>query len=587
MKFSLPRKTLADYVAIAFCPLLIMVLVGSMVFFLLEIGYEGRWDKRWEDRLRWALFWFVIGSVLISRISIERGPHYAAGFGLALATAMSLFIFRFLGLAVSVFCLLAFIWWCTSKLTWDCTLIEDDEDASGEGLLQAAGIDAAQPDGTDGRKHKEPGQAWWHQILQNRAKRRSQPHAPGLWVVYFSLAALPLFGFGQLLLHRRDAGDESYGFRLLWVYVAAALGLLLTTSFLGLRRYLRQRHLKMPASMAASWIGLGTALAVAVLLACLILPRPDATYSITRFVDEISSSVQEASNHALLSGESGEGEGRRIGKGELKDSNEREQKDVGQDPGRTDQRGKAGGDDQSKQKSDGSGQGSGQKKAQGKQTGKGAVGGDKEGQGSSLHTSGKDSAAPSPELPPSKNWIGRLVKGLIYGLMALAALVIGLRKRRQIAAWWNQFLAGLRDFWNGLFGRKPGNVGAATAAATLAESARPFADYENPFLSDVARNRPPEELLAYTFEALETWGREQGCPRQTDQTPLEFARVLGDTAPLLAGEASQTAHLYTRLAYARASPPPESLATLEQLWTQMTNWAATPKEAANPETAER
>ena len=41
------------------------------------------------------------------------------------------------------------------------------------------------------------------------------------------------------------------------IYVASGLGLLLTTSFLGLRRYLRQRRLEMPVTMAPVWLLLG------------------------------------------------------------------------------------------------------------------------------------------------------------------------------------------------------------------------------------------------------------------------------------------------------------------------------------------
>ena len=37
--------------------------------------------------------------------------------------------------------LMGVVWWCAHKLTWDCTLIDDDEDASGEGLMQRIGVD--------------------------------------------------------------------------------------------------------------------------------------------------------------------------------------------------------------------------------------------------------------------------------------------------------------------------------------------------------------------------------------------------------------------------------------------------------------
>ena len=47
------------------------------------------------------------------------------------------------------------------------------------------------------------------------------PHTPGLWVLYFSLAALPLFGIGQHWIPAGDVGRRRYAFGLLAVYVAA------------------------------------------------------------------------------------------------------------------------------------------------------------------------------------------------------------------------------------------------------------------------------------------------------------------------------------------------------------------------------
>jgi hypothetical protein len=136
-------KTLADYLAIAVTPVLIMLLVGSLVFFLLEL-FSG--SVTYEGRVRWILFWFVFGMVLISRIAIESGRAQSGLFTAGLAGATALAIFRFVPNApwLPIGCL-AVIWWCTDKLTWDCTLIDESEDASGEGLLQVAGVD----DGSD------------------------------------------------------------------------------------------------------------------------------------------------------------------------------------------------------------------------------------------------------------------------------------------------------------------------------------------------------------------------------------------------------------------------------------------------------
>jgi hypothetical protein len=143
-----PRKSLADYVAIAFSPLLIMALVGSLVFFLLEIVYVGRY----ESSMRWILFFFVFGAVLVSRISMEgeisnRAPLY--GLILALATWVTLLAFADLpedsplapwAWAINLG-LIVVIWWCAHRLTWDCTLIDDEVDASGAGLLEVAGLE--------------------------------------------------------------------------------------------------------------------------------------------------------------------------------------------------------------------------------------------------------------------------------------------------------------------------------------------------------------------------------------------------------------------------------------------------------------
>ncbi len=85
-----PQKTLADYVAIAISPVLIIVLVGSLVFFLEELGYSGEFS----GRFKWVLFWFVVAAVLIARIAIEEGSQYAAVYTLAFWGAVTLVVFN-------------------------------------------------------------------------------------------------------------------------------------------------------------------------------------------------------------------------------------------------------------------------------------------------------------------------------------------------------------------------------------------------------------------------------------------------------------------------------------------------------------
>lgn len=284
--------TSADYLAIAISPALIMALVGSLVFFLLDVLYVGEY----EARLTYVFALYVFASVLVSRIAIEDGREYAALFAIPLGLATLLVLLKFMehpsawSHLINV-ALVLVIWWCADKLTWDCTVIDDGEDSSGEGLLKRVGID-------EDSAHEEPPQAgatsnelfdksverspdaapWW----QRWGRRNKRGHTPGLWVLYFSLAALPLFGVGQHWVPPADVGRRRYVFGLLVVYVAAALSLLVTNSFLGLRRYLRQRRIEMPNPMAATWVAVGAVLILIVMFAAALIPRPNAEYAISQ-----------------------------------------------------------------------------------------------------------------------------------------------------------------------------------------------------------------------------------------------------------------------------------------------------------------
>src|SRR5262245_60671990 len=91
-----PRKsehTPVDYVAMALAPALIMALVGSLVFFLLEILYAGQYTAR----LQWILFFFVFGAVLIARIAMQpdiasRAQMYGGVMGVLVWLGLLLYV---------------------------------------------------------------------------------------------------------------------------------------------------------------------------------------------------------------------------------------------------------------------------------------------------------------------------------------------------------------------------------------------------------------------------------------------------------------------------------------------------------------
>jgi hypothetical protein len=341
-----PAKSAADYMAVAVCPALIMVLVGSLVFYLIQIGYSGEW----VGRLQWTLFWFVFAMVLVSRIAIEQSRGASFGYGLALAAATSIMLSRYLGFLWGAWLLLALIWWACNKIVWDCTFIDEDQDASGKGLLQVtrfqdvlrprraqvravpgpeSGPGRASAPGDPERAGPVPASFGQSQISNSRlraaqadrftrpkAKARDHPrnkqkmHAPGLQVLYFSMAAVPVFGLGELLLKSDDVSGKRICFFLLFTYLASALGLLLLTSFLGLRRYLRQRYLVMPAAIARIWVTSGGALLLSVLALALLLPRPATPYSLAAIVTRVGSPRLQASKQAPSEAQGAEGRSR-------------------------------------------------------------------------------------------------------------------------------------------------------------------------------------------------------------------------------------------------------------------------------------
>jgi hypothetical protein len=637
-------KTAADYIAIAVGPALIMLLVGSLIFFLLEVFYQGQF----EGRLQFILSAFVFAAVLIGRISIESSTERAALFAIPLGMLVAIAISRFVehrGALANVglyldWGLLGLIWWCAHKLVWDCTVIDEQQDASGQGLLQMIGLDreaaqspanaspAAQlPEGTTAADDSQPALSGWHKWLQTD---RGRPHAPGVWVVYFSLAALPIFGIGQLFVPVNDLERRQHVFRLLLMYVASGLGLLLTTSFLGIRRYLRQRNVEMPLRIARNWIGVGCVLGAALLAFAMLLPRPNAEYAVSSITGQVGSPDREASRYAA--GGQGAKDKSNLAKNRSDDSKQKLDSKQFANSGtmRTKQGDKTPSPESSKQsgsskepsskepgdKSSGGKESSG-KESSGKQgekepgskepsAGNDEATGKEEGakkQGSSsgagqpkkpaddqrssqnqagTKTAGSKSAAKSSgSSAPSKTLLrhvtesagslGTLLKWLLYAVLLVVAVYFGWKYRAELAAGFVGLLNDLKHLWQSLLGGKKisGEDEPAEQTAAAGPAPRPFAAYANPFSSGLAAQLSTDELIAYTFEALEAWAREHGCPREPDETPQEFAAHVAAAAEPLAQRVRRLAQLYSQVCYAPDTVQLADPRELEALWREM------------------
>ncbi len=683
------HQTMADYVVIAISPALIMALVGSLVFVLLRVFYQGQF----EGRLHWVMACFVFAAVLIGRISIEEGMERAMMFGVALAVPVGIAANRFMefhgGWIEHVawlinWGLIGLIWWCTHRLVWDCTMIDDEEDSSGEGLLQTAGLErrpgsgekqAASSRTIEGTTSREVPAGWWQRYVE----RQRRPHAPGVWVVYFSLAALPLFGIGQWFIPATDQGGRRYAFWLLSVYVGSGMGLLLTTSFLGLRRYLRQRRIEMPTLMANVWMTMGAAVILVLLVFAALLPRPSAEYEISQLPislgsPEIKSSpmapIHQEGTHDEQPGSAPErqppdeskpdepkpdaaptetdsndqapspskqppapnangtpqpsgsqpssasgdqkGGSKSSEKGQAEKSSRQQKSDYRSQPpqdkspssepekpaplSEAQARVKKALDDQQQQRAE-------QQRAQQQQAQQEQLkqqqqdaaqqekkarqeqpsGEEKQAQQQPQPAPPKDAEqqqqpneanpelqAPESLIETATSTLALIFKWAFYGAVVLAAAYLLWRSRAEVLAAIREFLAALRDFWNGLWGLKRPRASAVVAADIPIEfPPAPFSTYADPFATGIAGRYSTEELVRYSFEAFEAWAREHGCPREIDTTPHELARDVAKRNAHITSDARNMAELYGLVAYAEGDLPANSSEQLRHLWQTM------------------
>jgi hypothetical protein len=170
-----------------------------------------------------------------------------------------------------------------------------------------------------------------------------------------------------------------------------------------------------------------------------------------------------------------------------------------------------------------------------------------------------------------------IIKWAAYGVLAILALLAAWWHREELVRMCRNLVESLRDLWSGLWqwlfggaGRKEKEEAAAEEASQPTPVAtRRLADFVDPFAAGTADESSPDELVRYSFEALEAWGRESGCPRQPDQTAHEFAQQVGLLAEGLAHDARRLADLYGRAAYAPGSLSAASVKPLARFWRHL------------------
>jgi len=622
------RGTLVDYLVAAIEPALIITMVGSLMFFLLDMWYDGPGI----DRLRWILFWFVLGIVLITRVSMQIGTNLALGYGVALGGAVALVASVLAGFQPALLVIMGVVWWATHRLTFDCTLLDEDQDA-GVGLLQETGLDPesvtepipptplpAEDDPAAMDASLLPHHPWWKPGKEDSDEAR-RPNAPGTWLIYFTLVSLPLFGLGQWLVPAVEEERRTGLFLYFLAYISSGMGLLLATSFLNLRRYLGQRKLTMPGAMTATWLSTGAIVIVCLTLLAAMLPLPGLGWNVIRGSTPASSDLR-ASNNAILkdSGVQGEGaqsEGQAASKGAKPPASTGKEQGSGQtnDPNAAQQtagKGRPGGKNAPGNSKSGAPRGKSAPSkggAQGKQgspkENKGESGNQNKGQdgqaekqaepakdadqnaspddknaadqdnekSSQENQNSNDASSPPSRLPSvpfqAPGWLRFLFMAagavaVIYGLFRYGATLLDALR---------DLLASL---FGGLFIQKP-KKRIKTPEPVPSEKGpppRPFASFPNPFEVGLDQRFSPNDLVIYSFEALEAWASEHDLARSPDETPSEFVRRLGEARSDLRQDATRVVGYFVTIVYGQKGFQTDVLPPLRQFWRALQGFPA-------------
>jgi len=606
-------------------PLLIMAMVGSLVFFLIEVMYRGPHVAR----MYWVMFLFTGASVLVSRISIEEGRERAMLFGLALSAATLVTCGRLvefsysgvpmLGMLVSA-SLIAVILWCTSKLTWDCTVVDRSRDTSAVGLVDRF-RQQVQPESDSDKNDKANGkdESQANDIFSRILKTitgSTKSNTPGLWVFYFAVFAFPVFGLGQWFV---APAAKSWVFVLFAAYLGSALCLLAMTSLMSLNRYLATRKLEVPDKIARNWMIIGASFAAFVVLLVMMLPRPASSGSFenmfawfhspdrntSKFAvgkdgnkndeDAKKQRVDENSDGPKVDGDKGkaEGDGKDGEKGSQKGEKSKDLRNDGEidsnDKGdRKDSSNNKDGKQQSKVSKKSDSNNKSKKSNDNKQAQK---------RHEQQHKQAKDNSRKANDRKAGKQRkqanqqrlknqrqnqnqqnnakqqqqnssfsklmesVSKITKLLVYAVGVAALLFVFWMLRDDLV-----------NLWALLMGKKKEKSESFEEISPAPKSERPppsFASFKNPFRNGKAKSMFGWQLAQYTMAALEAWGREYGVEREIEKTPQEFAFQLKEADIKVSQYARQFADVYGRIAFSEDKVSREEFEPLVKLWDQM------------------
>ncbi len=174
---------------------------------------------------------------------------------------------------------------------------------------------------------------------------------------------------------------------------------------------------------------------------------------------------------------------------------------------------------------------------------------------------------------PRIHFSGGWLKWVVY-LVVLGGVVYWcVRHWATVCQGFRDFWKSVVAFWQSLFGKRSEDDGEKPSEALDALFVIPkrrLSEFSDPFLSGAVRSWTPSQLLAESFGALEAWGRENGVPREENETVHEYANRVAEVDTQLGPESTFLASLYGRAIYFPTSPPStEQLGELRRFWTKV------------------
>ena len=561
------RPTSFDYALAALSPVLIILMIGSLVYFLLTTLYQGDF----QARLMWILGLFTMASVLITRIAIEQSRTQSFTYLGLLSAATLLVAPRFFVLEgflspLSIPILIGFlalIVFLADRITMDCTSVDDAHDSHGYGLLQSLGIFKRNDDQEPVIPRQRPTQA---SDTPESSDKESRSHNPGVWILYFALLALPVFGLGQFFLPSGQA--QRVALACLVIYLGSALALLVMISLLALRQYVRQRDVEMQTGMSWNWLatGIGSVLGLVLLMAILPLPMLGASnwelpFKLSSRTDQTPSQwgwgnegvKQQPQQQQPQQQQPQQQQPQQQQPQQQQPQQQPQQQQPQQQQPQQQQPQQQQPQQQQPQQQQPQQQQPQQQQPQQQQPQQQQPQQQQPQQQQPQQQQPQQQQPPNTWSPPKIDWnLGASMRWLLIAILALVALVFGAKYLRQWLAWFHR---------DGTGAFEPTELDSSVPI----QANRPirFSELEDPF--KLHRNEP-DEIIRSLFHAVSVWGKEHRVARAEDETPDEYSRRLGRKYSEISESLTHLGLMVSRLAYAKKSVKPSDANSLQPLW---------------------